>query len=433
MKKRTKLAIGIVLALVAVMVPVMAIAGWYPDRPLKKYEGPNTPAFDHVTFNSWTDTPSYGFEPSFFDGKQSNDTGAFKDKIVVTPGQELTLRTYVHNGAAPGLSDAAHNYVGIARNTKVKIDLPTGIGTKMNAVSQVSASNAQPGSVFDTVDFVSADGKPFKLSYVAGSAFANTHSVAHMPLSDNIVSSGALIGETAPDGNVPSCFEYAQIVAIKVKVEPVNLQIKKMVSKTPDNFVEQVDAQKGDKLYFKISFKNGESTRLDDVVLTDKLPGKLAMVPGTMKLYNSNYPNGFALPDNALFTAGGQRVGDYNPNGNGYVIFQVQVKENDANALVNVACVRSKDIPYDTCDDAKVVTPKPPVQECLPGIPVGDSRCNPTPETPVTPETPTSTTLPETGVGGMAGVLGMTGISAGVHAYRKSRQAVKAAASKSSK
>ncbi len=110
-------------------------------------------------------------------------------------------------------------------------------------------------------------------------------------------------------------------------------------------------------------------------------------------------------------------------------MFQVKVKDEAKGLLTNVACVRSTEVPYDTCDDAKVTTPEPPKpQECLPGIPVGDARCTPTP--PPTPETPTTEvpagTLPDTGLeSGLSAMLGMTTLSAGVHAYRKSKKAAK--------
>ncbi|MDQ5943492.1 MAG: hypothetical protein QG675_260 [Patescibacteria group bacterium] len=429
MKLTTKIGLGALAALIAVIVPVMAFAGWYPDRPTKKWDGPLTTGFDQVTFNSFYNTPMYGNETEFFDGKQTGQ-GPFYDNINVTVGQEITLRTYVHNGADPSLNSAENNYRGIARNTKVKVGLPAGFGTKMNAVSQVSADNAQPGSVFDTVDFTSANGTPFKVSYVPGSAYASTHSVTQMPLSDNIVTSGALIGETAPDGNVPGCFQYASYVVIKVKVEAVPLKVQKTVAFPKQPFVEQVDAKAGDRLYFKVDFKNEGTDKMNNVVITDKLPSQFEVLPGTTKLYNATYPDGHLIPDGALFTAGGVGVGNYGAGINGYILYQVKVKDNTQGLLTNVACARSTEVPYDTCDDAKVKTPEPPKpQECLPGIPVGDPRCTTTPPPVTPPTTETSVpagTLPDTGLeSGLSAMLGMTGISAGVHAYRKSKKAAK--------
>lgn len=429
MKRSVKIALGVVAAFAAIAIPVATIAGWYPNRQTIEWVGPNTHGFTHVQFNSFYNTPVYGQEMSFFDGKVWDNTpGGFSDPITVRPGQEIKLRTYVHNNINPIYNGAEYNYRGIARNTKVKISLPTGVGTRMNAVSEISASNAQPGSVFDTTNFVSADGTPYRVSYVAGSAYADTNQRSGMPLSDSIVSSGALIGESQPDGNVPGCFDNTMLVVIKVKVEAIPLQVKKTVAFPKQQFVDQVTAKPGDRLYFKVDFKNAGTSMLNGVVLTDKLPDKFQLIPGTVKLINGSHPDGIVISDTALFSAGGQGVGDYAAGINGYVTYQVTVKPDVTGTLTNVACARSTDIPYDTCDDAKVVTPPPPPPaECLPGIPVGDARCTPVPPVtpPVTPPaTTTSTSLPQTGIeSGLAGILGMTGLSASIHAYRKSKKA----------
>ncbi len=426
MKLISKIGLGVVAASIAVLIPVMTIAGWYPDRPLKVWNGPNTTGFDHVTFNSFTNVPE-GNEQQFFDGKQWNTTpGGFQDPIKVKVGDEIKLRTYVHNNADGSLNDAAHNYKGIARNTKVKISLPTGVGTEMNAVSRITATNAaQPDGVFDTTNFTSADGTPYRLSYVAGSAYADTHARTGMALSDSIVTDGALIGESTPDGNVPGCFDHDMYVIVKVKVEAAPLTIEKTVAKPSQAFVEKVEAKPGERLYFRLYFKNTGTVAQNNMALTDKLPNQLQLIPGTVKLYNGENPNGMQLPDNTLFSAGGQSVGDYAGGINGYVLYQVTVKDTAADTLTNIGCVRSNEVPYPTCDTAQVVTPpKPPVTpECLPGIPVGDARCTPV-VPPVTPQTPT-TSLPETGMeAGLAGILGMTGISASTYAYQKSKKSV---------
>lgn len=426
MKKLTKIGIAAVVALTAILVPVMTVAGWYPEREIREYTGPNTPGFDHVTFNSFYNVPdgpdgsARTNEQEFFDGNQVGSNTAL-DNINVKVGQELILRTYVHNGAAPALNDAAHNHAGIARNTKVKIGLPVGVGTKMNAVSQISADNAKPGSVFDTLDFTSMDGTPFKLSYVPGSAYGSTRSNAHIPLSDSIVGDGALIGETAADGNVPGCFQFTQWAYIKVKVEAAPLQIQKTVAFPKQAFVKQVDAQAGDRLYFKVDFKNAGNTTINGVALTDKLPAQLELIPGTVKLYNANFTEGTPLPDNALFTPGGQGVGDYGAGTNGYVLYQVKVKADARDKMTNVACVRSTVIPYDTCDNASVVPPTPPTPN-----PTPDPLPNPNPVPPVTPGS--GGTLPATGLeSGIGGIVGMSGLATATYAYRKSKKAVKGA------
>ncbi len=411
MKLTTKIGLASLATFVAIAMPLMTIAGWYPNREIRKWDGPNTPGFDHVTFNSFYNTPGYGNETEFFDSAQSANP-TYTDVQNVQPGQEIYLRTYVHNGAGPNLNGANFDGPGVARNTTVKIQLPGAVGTAMNAVSQISASNAQPGSVFDTTEFKSANGTPFHLSYVAGSAHAVTRQNANLPLSDNIVTSGALIGESQADGNIPGCFEFAEYVIVKVKVEAVPLTITKTVAHPSQAFVKSVEAKPGDRLYYKIDFNNTANVVQHNLALTDKLPAQVQLIPGTIKLYNAENPNGMALPDNTLFTAGGQSVGDYAAKINGYVLMQVTVKPDATGTFTNSACVRSNEETFPICDTAKVVTPTPPT----PPVP-------PIPPTPTPTPTPGTPSLPATGMeSGLAAALGMTGLAGFTRAYRKSKK-----------
>lgn len=401
-------------ALIAVAMPLTAAASvWGPTRELRQWVNTSTPGFDHVTFNSFTHVPD-GNEQEFFDGKIWNTTpGGFLDSIPVKAGDEIKLRTYVHNNADASLNDAAHGYKGIAKDTKVKIALPTGTGKTANAVSTISwkDSDNKAGFVFDSVDVASADGQPFSLSYVPGSAYADTHTVTGMKLSDSIVTDGALIGESQPDGNVPGCFQNDMYVIVKLKVNPIPaLTIQKTVGFPKQTFQELVTAKPGDRLYYKVDFKNESQTNMHKVAVRDILPAEVQLIPGTVKLYNDNFKTGTALPDNGLFSAGGQEVGDYAPGTNGYILYQVTVKDvfqgQPDKVFVNTACTRSQENPYEKCDTANVKvtgTVTPPV-------------------------TPPVTTLPETGVETpLAGVAGMSGMSYAGYAYLKSKKGLKQA------
>ncbi len=103
-----------------------------------------------------------------------------------------------------------------------------------------------------------------------------------------------------------------------------------------------------------------------------------------------------------------------------------------ANAAKNEACVlASKPKPVGACDTATNRPKKPPVtpEECLPGIPVGDERCESTPEVP-TPEEPTPLTpvvytkeLPSTGpTEVISGAMGISASTYGVVSYLRSRR-----------
>ena len=84
------------------------------------------------------------------------------------------------------------------------------------------------------------------------------------------------------------------------------------------------------------------------------------------------------------------------------------------------------DVSSDDCK-VEVVVEQPPVEECKPGIPMNDARCEETPETPKNPETPGE--LPSTGPAALiGGLFGSSALGLGVHGWLTSRRAFRAAA-----
>lgn len=429
MKKKSvfKKVLGIVLATVALVVlPLAAAADWSPERPIKEYY-PGVPGFDHVTFNSFVKTANYGDERLFYTAKDAANTnsGGFDDSMQVHAGQEILMRTYIHNGADTSLNAGG---TGIARNTKVKVLIPSGYDKALRSVSYISASNAQPGTVAASVDLKGDN--PFGLQYVAGSAMAYSNQAPNgFKINDSIVGDGALVGNVAPDGNVPGCFENGVLVTMKVRVTAANLSIQKQVGiPGSGQWKEQVQVGKGDTVSWGIHYENTGDRVMHKEVVTDKLPPYHEVVPGSVKLYVPNAPEGAQLNDTSLFNEG-VMVGDYAPGAGGNIRYQTRVKQDvPANLLMrNVACIGSDETQTDICDDATTITPPtpPPTPECLPGIPVGDSRCN-----PVTPP-PTGGPLPATGVeSGLAASLGMTALTTGGYMLRRSRKDLKKALTK---
>lgn len=119
--------------------------------------------------------------------------------------------------------------------------------------------------------------------------------------------------------------------------------------------------------------------------------------------------------------------------------FKAKFPNYVANAAINEACVLAeKPQPVGDCDKASNRPQKPPVkpEECLPGIPVGDERCEPTPEVPI-PEEPAALTpvvytketkeLPSTGPGEVVGAaMGLSSTAYGTVSYIRSRRGLKA-------
>ncbi len=320
-----KVATIFVVATVAALSFTASAQAWYPERPTYTIANPA----DHVTFNSITDNPNYGDERTFFDSKDAAITGAggYADSTKVQNGQEVLLRVYVHNNASETLNDAAHDYKGIARNAKVRVHLPTASAAALRANAYISATNATPGEVSDTADFTS--NSAFSMSYVPGSAVAynNAHPTG-MALSDNIVTNGAAIGYENADGNVPGCFQYVNLVTIRVKISAPSLKVEKTVrvAGTKD-WKEEVTAKKGETVEYQIRVENTGKSNVDHVVIGDNLPPYMTYVANSTKLKNSNFPNGTNVTSNNV-TSGGIEVGSAAPGGVHYVLFQAKVADS---------------------------------------------------------------------------------------------------------
>lgn len=327
---KAKLAVvGAVLAVTgAVVVPMAVKAGFGPDRPTKVYSQ-GVPGFDHVTFNSFTGVPNIGDERQFFNGKYPN-AAAYSDPMPeVKDGDVLTLEVYVHNGADSALNDIA-GQPGVAKNTKVRVALPTTIAKSQQATAYISADNAVPQQVFDTLNLGAANGGMFQVEYVPGSAHIQGNHI-NSAISDSVVTTGATIGSESLNGDVKGCFDELTYVTIQVKVKMPEYKLEKTVRKmaTPTQpWVESVDTKAGDTAQWLIGFTNNGQTALNSVKIVDQVPAGMTVVPGSVKLVNGNYPNGYTYPDSAIQDNGrtvNVDIGNYNPGINAFVRYDTTI------------------------------------------------------------------------------------------------------------
>lgn len=383
LKPFAKLALLTAAIVAVVIAPLSAIAGYEPaNRPVKTYNGPDTPAFQHPVFNSWVNTPYYGDERAFADASTTTD-GQYKDMLAVEPGQEITMRMYVHNGAAPGLNGNNFDGPGVARNARMQIYLPTATSTQLRSFSYIIADNTNPGWVADSVDYNSS--VPVSMEFVPGSArLANRAHPGGVALPDSIVNHNnqfdvnapaAPIGYDKMDGNYPGCFEYDSFVTIKVKINGPGLTVDKKVT-TPGStqWGENLDLTINDPAQapttsWLIEYKNNSKVMVTNGVVRDTLPEHLKLVPGSVMHYDGNHPQGISVADNGLFE-GGVGVGNIAPNGgNGYFRFRTTVtspfdtKTCGTQKILNVAEAEASGVPI-VKDDASVTVKKD--QGCMP-------------------------------------------------------------------
>ncbi len=303
---------------------------------------------DTIVFNSISDGV-LGDEKNFVSARpEDGDQNSYQaNDITVEDGKTYVVRLYVHNNN-PGKEAAT------AENVRVAFALP-----ELNTYAKhhqingfITSSNATPNSYWDYINFTSD--KAFKLTYISGSAEINNNTYADKyakasdkQLSDNIIKSetnqdGVLIGSAqAGDGKIPGCFEYDQVITIKVKAEYPSYMVQKQVRLVGEKeWKYNVDAKIGDKVEFQIQYKNLDKNgnRQENVMIRDILPAGLRYVPGTIKLYNANHKDGLAALDDNLFNQG-INIGTYGKNSNGYIRFTAEVVDEQLecglNTLVN--------------------------------------------------------------------------------------------------
>lgn len=365
---------------------------------------------DKITFNSISNG-KIGDEKNFVGAKVA---GASVDtwnanEIKVKDGETYTIRLFVHNNSPRGMQ-------AIAKNVKATFSIPTNVAKSQTIVGYLDSSNATPNRVWDEVT-LTADENIY-LEYVDGSASFNNNK-GDFKLPNELITSGATLGYTSMNGEIPGCFEYSGVVTMNVKVHSsVAAKVSKKVRiKGTKEWAESVNAKVGDEVEYQIEYVNLLAEQVKNVMIRDVLPTNVEYVNDTTYLYNSNYQSGVKLADNTVTTSG-LNIGDYNAKGNAYVRFTGKVVDktmacgsnqlvNWASATVNSSSV--KDAVYK--DDASVMVDK----ECK--TPENPTPENPTPENPTpenpTPDNPGAPGTPDTIVNTGAGTIVTGAIGAG--------------------
>lgn len=325
-------------------------AEFYPDRPTYDYSKECNPndndpydrcgSVNGPVFNSFINTPYYGDERQFADAKRTDqNTGDVYKNVLpdATEGaSEVKIRLYVHNNANSAFNADGS---GVAKNTKVKITLPSGTESEMRARGYISADNAE--LVEDTVDFTST--KKFRMEYVAGSAKLYNGGAFKdgKQLDDSIVTTGALIGDDALDGELPGCFEFQSTVFITVKIIPEteeapNVTFNKLVKNETAGaeWGETTTVKPGEKINWLVEFTNNGTQDITNVSINDVLPPHVRVVPGTVRYIDAGQD--VAQSDGSLFTTGGIAFGTWKQNGGFYVRFQTEALNDFTECQVTV-------------------------------------------------------------------------------------------------
>lgn len=340
----------ITMVAAAVIIPASLFA-WGPSRDTYTMEKPA----NHVTFNSITNNPNYGDERNFVTIKPATNKAneEWTDTLNVENGKEYYVRMYVHNNAAANLNLVAHN-------VKASVNIPDFNAKRIQIDGYISSSNASPANVWDQAVFTSDN--YFNIKYVDGSAvYTNNIFTNGTKLSDNIDGSGATLGYTSMNGDIPGCMQYTGIVTFKVKAAVVTPTIEKTVrinGTTDKTFKESVNVKPGALVDYQIHYKNTSGQNVRDVVIKDALPAGVTYQSGTSYLLTSTGSKQIA--DGVTTT--GVNIGGFDADGDAYIKFTAKVTSNDklavcgTNTLTNTATVIT-DL-GSASDTAKVTTTK---------------------------------------------------------------------------
>lgn len=334
--------ISAILAMVAsaIIIPA-ALYAWGPERPSFTTASPA----NYITFNSIVDNPSHGDERNFVqvrDAAASNNT--YSDQINISDGREYVVYMYFHNNAAENLNL-------VANGTYAKFEVPGLVkkgSTGTKAVGYIGATNAVPKEVWDDITFINTTSGDLSLKFVPGSATLHTFGAANnSKMSDNIVTTGALVGYNALDGNVQGCNQYAGYVTFRVRAGNPNFTVVKQVRKTGTTTwsSEPISVKAGDSIDYLITYTNTGTIGQTNVVIKDNLPEGIIYTEGTTFLANAANPTGNYKFDDSIIKGNGINIGDYAPGATGIVKFSAVVTSNDklatcgANTLKNSVTV----------------------------------------------------------------------------------------------
>jgi uncharacterized repeat protein (TIGR01451 family) len=330
----------------------VVLAGFGPNRPVFDWNNPDQRqgSLTGPVFNSFINTPVYGDERAFLDAKDASITqaGGFQDQVPVTPGNEYLVRMYVHNNANQSTNADG---TGIARNTRVRIHMHEGLANGHGITGYISADNATPAQVWDTVDFRN-ESTAFAVEYVPGSArIQNSVYPQGISLPDAIVSGqGVQIGHDQMNGNMPGCFEYAAYVTIRVRVSAPDVTFEKQVRPAgTDAYSNLAAVNPGDRLQWLITTQNNGTLPLEDIFISDQMPPHMELVPGSVRWIYTGVDGStqdVVQGDQPLFTTGGIDFSDYTvaQNGGFYLRFDTIAQGNFEECEVtvrNIAFLRS--------------------------------------------------------------------------------------------
>lgn len=220
MKNKYKIQwITLVVALLMTMVSGAQVSAWGPERPTYTMAKPA----ERATFNSITDNAAVGDERDFVRIAEAGAGRAFTNELIIEPGKEYEVWIYFHNDASETVNDAAHNYAGLARNTRMISYYPEalGAGDRGKVEGYITSTTTDPVTVWDEA-YITAK-KALTIEYVEGSAHIyNKWAANGSELGKELFTAdGTWLGLNNLNGLILGCNDFAGTVIYRIRTVAV--------------------------------------------------------------------------------------------------------------------------------------------------------------------------------------------------------------------
>lgn len=238
----------------------------------------------------------------------------FSDRITLVPGHEYEALAYFRTDTANPLEGQGQKPQGFYIRTEIPEVVPAESLGIMNAVIESSSGDSQ---VWDEVHVENAGTGDIALRYVPNSARVGTDYFS--PVGDSTRASVSLVELTGPQGalipenvggtSYPYASGYAtfRVVADYPDFE-VYFQSRKAGS---GEWGESVDASVGDRVEFRIEYRNTGSVKQSPVTVNVKLPEGLSYVEGSSLFANSNTEGAYKDVGHDHLISNGVKIGAY--------------------------------------------------------------------------------------------------------------------------
>ena len=333
----TRASVILTSLVVTAFLPTVALA-WGPDRPTFTQQNPA----DYVTFNSITNNPKWGDERNFMRIRDLGTSETFRDTASLKAGHKYEIIILYHNNAKTSLNASG---AGVAQNAFARTELPALVRSGQNnvkAMSYVGATNANPTSVYDHIDLTNQTNADIALRYVKNTAKVTSNGAINgQSISESLfAAAGVKLGYSALNGSLPGCDQYSGYITYTVVADSPGFTFAKDVRLAgTQTWSDSVVANKGDKVEYRLSYKNTGTTEQKNVVLKDVLPAGLKYVSNQTDLVNSGAPNGKRLGNG--IDGDGVNIGDYAAGANAYVYLFATVDADPCAMLTNTASVET--------------------------------------------------------------------------------------------